>query len=110
MRVESIEIKNYRVFKHAQIGDANNAPLPNLSVFVGANGSGKTTLFDVFGFLRDALVGNVHTALQKRGGFKEVRSRDTTGPICFEIKFREASAKPLVTYSLEIDERSGAPR
>jgi predicted ATPase len=109
MRIESIEIKNYRVFQHTQIGNANNNPLPNLSVFVGANGSGKSTLFDVFGFLRDALIGNVRTALQKRGGFREVRSRNTDGPISFEIKFRESSSKPLVTYDLEIDERDGQP-
>jgi predicted ATPase len=109
MRIESIEIKNYRIFKDVQIGDANDNPLPNLSVFVGANGSGKTTLFDVFGFLRDALIGNVHTALQKRGGFKEVRSRDTVGPISFEIKFRESAKDPLVTYNLQIDERDGRP-
>jgi predicted ATPase len=109
MRIESLEIKNYRVFKHAQIGDATSGPLPNLSVFVGANGSGKSTLFDVFGFLRDALIGNVHTALQKRGGFKEIRSRNTEGPIAFEIKFRESSKKPLLTYGLDIDEREGRP-
>jgi predicted ATPase len=109
MRIESIEIKNYRVFRDVRIGDANNCPLPNLSVFVGANGSGKSTLFDVFGFLRDALIHNVRTALQKRGGFQEVRSRNTEGPIAFEIKFRESSSKPLVTYNLEIDERVGQP-
>ena len=109
MRIESIEIKNYRVFQHIKIGNANSSPLPNLSVFVGANGSGKSTLFDVFGFLRDALIGNVHTALQQRGGFKEVRSRNTEGPIAFEIKFRESSSKPLVTYELKIDERDGRP-
>lgn len=109
MRIESVKIENYRLFKHIEIGDANTSPLPNLSVFVGANGSGKSTLFDLFGFLRDALVGNVHTALQKRGGFREVRSRNTSGPIALEIKFRESSSKPLVTYSLEIDERGGRP-
>ena len=109
MRIESIEIRNYRVFKHAQIGDANNCPLPNLSVFVGANGSGKSTLVDVFGFLRDALIGNVHTALQIRGGYREVHSRNSDGPITFEIKFRELPNKPLVTYNLEIDEHGGRP-
>jgi predicted ATPase len=109
MRIESIEIKNYRVFQHVQIGDANKQPLPNLSTFVGANGVGKTTLFDVFGFLRDALIGNVYTALQQRGGFHEVRSRNTEGPISFEIKFRESSSDPLVTYDLEIDERDSRP-
>ena len=107
MRIESIRIRNYRALRDVQIGDANHAPLPSMSVFVGANGSGKTTLFDTFGFLRDALLGNVNTALQKRGGFGEVRSRDTTEPIRFEIKFRENSQRPLVTYELEIAEDDG---
>jgi len=107
MRIESIRIQNYRALRDVRIGDANDAPLPSMSVFVGANGSGKTTLFDTFGFLRDALIGNVQTALQKRGGYGEVRSRDTTKPIRFEIKFRENSKRPLVTYELEIAEADG---
>lgn len=107
MRIESIRIQNYRALRDVQIGDANHSPLPSLSVFVGANGSGKTTLFDSFGFLRDALIGNVNTALQKRGGIGEVRSRDTTEPIRFEIKFRENPSRPLVTYELEIAETDG---
>lgn len=63
MKLESLSIKNYRVFQDVQIRN-----MPGLCVFVGANGSGKSTLFDVFGFLKDALAGNVRTALQKRGG------------------------------------------
>jgi len=96
MRIESISIKNYRVFR-----DAKLQKLSGMSVLVGANGSGKSTLFDIFGFLRDALQHNVDKALAKRGGFSEVVSRGSNGPISFEIKFRDASG-PLVTYSLEI--------
>jgi predicted ATPase len=47
--------------------------------------------------------------LQKRGGFKEVRSRNAEGPITFEIKFRETPKHPLVTYFLEINEDNGRP-
>ena len=85
--------------------------MPTLSVFVGANGSGKTTLFDVFGFLRDALVHNVRQALTMRGGFKEVVSRERADePIQFEIKFRELTVTPyLVTYSLTIALEAGKP-
>jgi len=109
MRIESLKIKNYRVFKDAQIGDPKRNPLPDFSIFVGANGSGKSTLLGVFGFLRDALIGNVDSALQTRGGFREVRSRDSQGPIAFEIRYRESRSGPLVTYDLEIDERGGRP-
>ncbi len=103
MRIESIAIKNYRVFKDAELSN-----LSGMSVLVGANGSGKSTLFDVFGFLRDALQNNVDKALARRGGFKEVRSREATGPIGFDIKFRDKSG-PLVTYSLRIGLKDNRP-
>ena len=108
MKIEQIKIENYKVFRKTVIQD-----LSHFSVFLGANGAGKTTLFDVFGFLSDALKSNVRYALNKRGGFKEVYSRDGDGPILIEIKFRNevASAvlQPLITYSLSIDQDNGAP-
>ena len=98
MHIEQLTIENVRSFRHAQLRD-----LPGLVVLVGANGAGKSTLFDVFGFLRDALRENVHVALGRRGGFKEVVTRDCEGPIRFEIKFREdGDNQPLVTYALAI--------
>ncbi|MHB1462832.1 MAG: AAA family ATPase [Armatimonadota bacterium] len=104
MHIESIKIENFKVFKSVHIKN-----LPNMCVFLGANGSGKTTLFDVFGFLKDCLVHNVKQALAKRGGFKEVVSRDSKGPMSFEIKFRLTSDGPLTTYMLEIGLRDGMP-
>ncbi len=100
MKIEKISIKNYKVFKDVVIRD-----LPNMCVFLGANGVGKTTLFDVFGFLSSALKNNVKTALNQRGGFKEVISRDSKGDIEFEIKFRNSQdrySSPLITYELSI--------
>ena len=100
MKIESLSIKNYRVFKDVEIRD-----MPGLCVFVGANGSGKSTLFDLFGFLKDSLAGNVRTALQKRGGFKEVATRGCIDkPIEFALQFRLdiAGVERLVTYLLEI--------
>jgi predicted ATPase len=81
-----------------------------MTVIVGRHGVGKTTVFDVFGFLHDSLETNVSKALGKRGGFREVVSRDKENePIRFEIKFRPESTEPLVTYSLEISNASGKP-
>ena len=78
-----------------------------MAVFLGKNGVGKTTFFDVFGFLHDCLIGNVKTALARRGGFNEVISRNQEGTIDFEIKFRAKETEPLITYQLSIglDER-----
>ncbi len=101
MLIEGIEIKNYRLFRHLILSD-----LPRMTVVVGANGSGKTTLFDVFTFLKDALTENVSAAVARRGGFRELVSRDTNGPIEFTIKFRESGGR-LVTYQLVIGSERG---
>lgn len=108
MKIEKIRVRNFKVFHDMEIRD-----LAKFCVFLGANGVGKSTLFDIFGFLSDALNGNVRTALNKRGGFKEVYSRNGEGPIEFEIKFRNdavGEAKPpLITYELHINLKNGLP-
>ena len=101
MQIEGIEIKNYRLFRHLILQD-----LPRMTVVVGANGSGKSTLFDVFTFLKDALTENVSAAVARRGGFRELVSRDTDGPIELTIKFRESGGR-LVTYQLVIGSERG---
>jgi predicted ATPase len=60
LRIEQLRIKNFRAFSDVTLAD-----LPPMVFFVGANGSGKSTLFDVFGFMRDALVDNVEVAIRK---------------------------------------------
>jgi predicted ATPase len=104
MRIESITIENFKVFKKTTVRN-----LPKMAVLVGTNGSGKSTFFDVFGFLSDALHNNVTIALNRRGGFQEVITRGcdiNKDLIKFEIKFRnqvgELEKTPRVTYSLEI--------
>lgn len=105
MKIESIRLKNFRMFR-----DVTIKKLPNCCVFVGANGTGKTSLFDLFGFLRDALTYNVKQALAKRGGFSEVVSRGTSGPIELELKFRNLKATATdVTYFLVIDLLNNKP-
>lgn len=103
MLIESIEIRNYRLFRKTEIRD-----IPRLSTFVGANGSGKSTLFDVFTFLKDALTLNVAQAVGRRGGFRELVSRGSEGPIGITMKFRESGGR-LATYSLEVANDGGRP-
>lgn len=106
MKIEQIVIRNFKVYKEVEIKD-----LSSMCVFLGANGSGKSTLFDVFGFLSDSLRENIKTAIAKRGGINEVRSRNSSGPIEFVIKFRNPDVngekQPLVTYELSIDVKAG---
>ncbi len=109
MKIESIRLKNFKAFRDVYLKD-----LPSFMVVVGANGSGKSTLFDVFGFLHDCLKGNVRQALDKRGRFAEVLSRGcdpVQDSIHIELQYRMeiSNVERLVTYSLEIGDRKGAP-
>ena len=103
MQIESIEIRNYRLFRNATFSD-----LPRLAVVVGANGSGKSTLFDVFSFLKESLTQNVAQAVASRGGFGELLSRGETGPIGITVKFRESGGR-RATYQLDIASEQGRP-
>ena len=105
MKIESLKICNYKVFKSVEVRD-----IPNMAIFLGKNGAGKTTFFDVFGFMHDCLNSNVKTALAKRGGFREVVSREQPGDIQFVIKFRPSEDEPLITYeiSIGVDEKNRA--
>lgn len=103
MQIEMLEIRNYRLFRHAKL-----SKLSPLAVVVGANGSGKTTLFDVFSFLKESLTQNVAQAVARRGGFAELVSRGQEGPICIIVQFRETGGR-LATYQLEIASDDGRP-
>ncbi len=105
MRIETLRIKNFKVFKDVEMLD-----VPQFCVVIGANGTGKSTLFDVFEFLKGCLMFNVRRALQVRGGFEEVLSRNTDEKkLEFEIQFRLeiAGKERLVTYILCIQKDSG---
>lgn len=108
MKIERITLKNYKAFKDITITD-----IPSLCVFVGANGSGKTTLFGVFGFLHDCLTYDVKRALEQRGGFKEVISRNSKPDDCIQIliqfRLKITGVNRLVTYELHIGEENNKP-
>lgn len=103
-RIESIRIRNYRALRDVQLTD-----ITPLTVFLGPNGSGKSTIFDVFAFL-SCFTDGLRKAWDRRNRSSELRSREATGPIAFELKYREAQGQPIITYHLEIDEKpSGMP-
>ena len=103
MPIEQILIRNYRALQDVKLTN-----LPRLAVVVGANGTGKSTLFDVFSFLKEALAGNVSSAVARRGGFRELVSRGHDGPVGITVKFRETTGR-LATYLLEIATKGGRP-
>jgi predicted ATPase len=103
-RIEYLRVKNYRALRDLEL--KNITPL---TVFLGPNGSGKSTIFDVFAFLSECFSENLRTAWNRRGRFKELRSRGADGPIVFELKYREKPGSPIITYHLAIGEESKGP-
>lgn len=103
-RIEYLRVKNYRALRDIELKS-----ITPLTVFVGPNGSGKSTIFDVFAFLAESFQLGLRKAWDKRGRFKELRTRGESGPIVFEIKYRETRQTLLITYHLEIDEDAKGP-
>jgi len=103
-RIEELSVKNYRALKELQLRN-----LTPLTVFLGPNGSGKSTIFDVFAFLAECFSVGLKKAWDKRGRFKELRTRGADGPIVFELKYREKPQTPVITYHLAIEEGKKGP-
>jgi len=103
-RIESIRVKNYRALRDLELTN-----LTPLTVFLGPNGSGKSTIFDVFAFLAECFGIGLRKAWDKRNRFRELRSRGATGPIEFELKYRETPDSVIMTYYLAIDENERGP-
>ncbi|WP_343746999.1 AAA family ATPase [Chitinophaga sp.] len=103
-RITYLKVKNYRVLENFELKD-----IKPLTVFLGPNGSGKSTIFDVFAFLSECFSIGLRKAWDKRGRFKELRTRGKSGPIEFIIKYRENLKSPLITYLLNINENDQGP-
>src|SRR4028119_1538848 len=103
-RIEYLKVQNYRALRNLELKN-----LTPLTVFLGPNGSGKSTIFDVFAFLSECFTESLRKAWDRRGRFRELRTRDSEGCIIIELKYRETSASPLITYHLAIDEENNRP-
>ena len=109
-KIEGIRVQNYRALRDVTLGrvgyEAKVDPLTPLVVVIGKNGAGKSTLFDAFGFIADCLALDVEEACDRkqRGGFASLRSKGCSGPIQFEIYYREAGNERPITFQLSIDQ------
>jgi predicted ATPase len=103
-RIEYLKVQNYRALHNLELKN-----LTPLTVFLGPNGSGKSTIFDVFAFLSECFTESLRKAWDRRGRFRELRTRDTEGCIIIELKYKETSKSPLITYHLAIGEENNRP-
>jgi predicted ATPase len=98
-RLERLTVSNYRALRRLELKD-----ITPLTVLLGPNGSGKSTVFDVFAFLSECFTDGLRRAWDRRGRFRELRTRGTDGPIVFELKYRERPGTSVITYHLAVDE------
>jgi predicted ATPase len=103
-RISYLRVENYRALKSVELRD-----LTPLTVLLGPNGSGKSTMFDVFNFLSECFQHGLRYAWDRRGRAKEIKTRGQDGPVVIELKYRERSDLPLITYHLAIDETDKGP-
>lgn len=103
-RIEYLKVQNYRALHNLEL-----KKITPLTVFLGPNGSGKSTIFDVFAFLSECFTESLRKAWDRRGRFRELRTRDSTGYIIIELKYKETSKSPLITYHLAIAEENNRP-
>ena len=103
-RIVQLRVENYRALKQVELRE-----ITPLTVLLGPNGSGKSTIFDAFSFLSECFQQGLRAAWDRRGRAKELRTRGATGPIVFELKYREQPGQPLITYHLAIDEGARGP-
>ncbi len=101
-RIEALRVQNYRALR-----DITLQGITPLTVLVGPNGSGKSTVFDVFNFLSECFQHTLRSAWDRRGRAKEIKTRNQSGPVVIEIKYRETPSSRLITYHLAIDEHNG---
>ena len=115
-RLEGFRVRNFKVLKDITLGclwnGAMQEALTPITAVIGKNGVGKSVLFDVFAFLADALTSGVEAACDARGrgGFERIRSQGATGPIAFEVCYKEHGNAHPITYQLAIEaDKVGRP-
>ena len=115
-KIEGFRVRNFKLLKDVTLGrlwkQREIRPLTPMTAVIGRNGVGKSVLFDAFGFLADALKLGVEEACDTRGrgGFEKLRTQGETGPVEFEVYYREHGNARPITYEIAIEtDESGRP-
>ena len=115
-KLEGFRVRNFKGLKDITLGclwnGAKKEALTPITAVIGKNGVGKSALFDALAFLAAALKSGVEAACvaHGRGGFEQIRSQGTTGPVAFELCYKENGNARPITYQLAIEaDKVGRP-
>ena len=102
-RIEELRVENYRALRSITLKQ-----ITPLTALIGPNGSGKSTVFDVFAFLSECFTEGLRSAWERRGRFRELRTRGSSGPIVISFRYREPKWN-AIRHTFEIDEEVRGP-
>lgn len=68
MRIDHIEVNNFKNFEHLSVSFA-----PGVNLFVGSNGSGKTSILDAINVALGGFFGSMEQKMQRMIEFDEIR-------------------------------------
>ncbi len=115
-KIEGFRVRNFKVLKDVTLGrlwgETAIKPLTPMTAVIGKNGVGKSAMLDALGFLAEALKFGVEDACDARGrgGFEKTRTKTESGPIEFDLYYREHGTAHPITYKIAIEaDESGRP-
>ena len=81
MKIEKIEVSNFKCFKNVKI------ELEDLNVIIGKNASGKSNIINIIKFIKDMLLNTIDEAIDLQGGINYLYNSNIKSKEPIKIKF-----------------------
>ncbi len=81
MKIEKIEVKNFKCFKNIKL------ELKNFNVIIGKNASGKSNIINIIKFIKDILMDGIDDAIDLQGGINYLYNSNIKNKEPIKIKF-----------------------
>lgn len=81
MKIEKIEVENFKCFKNIKL------ELKNFNVIIGKNASGKSNIINIIKFIKDLLMNGIDDAIDLQGGINYLYNSNIRNKMPIKIKF-----------------------